>query len=56
MKPEIRQFDTPEKLLAFYHERLSDADFQKLVKLAEQLQRSSKANTNNLHGPKSATG
>lgn len=40
-KPEITRFESIEELLASYREGLSDADFQTLVKLAEQLQRSS---------------
>ena len=39
-KPEVRRFETPEHLLASYRKELPEADFQKLVRLAEQLQRS----------------
>jgi hypothetical protein len=41
-KPEVRQFETPEQLLAFYRQELSDEDLQRLIKLAEQLQRSAR--------------
>ncbi len=33
IKPEIRRFETPEELLAFYREKFSDADMQTLMKL-----------------------
>ena len=41
-KPEVRRFETPEQLLASYRKELPEADFQKLVRLAEQLQRSAR--------------
>jgi hypothetical protein len=55
-KPEIRQLNTPEELLAFYHEGLSEADYQKLVSLAEQLERSARRRAGSLPLPKAATG
>lgn len=42
IKPEIRQYETPEEILAHYREGLSDADLQTLVELAEQMQRSAR--------------
>lgn len=39
VRPEIRQFETPEELLAFYRKELPDEDFQTLVKLAERRER-----------------
>lgn len=53
-KPEIRQFETPEELLASYREELSEADLQKLIKLAEQLQRSARQSTGRIKPCKSA--
>ena len=41
-KPEISQFETPEEILEYYRKDLPQADLEKLVKLAEQLQRSAR--------------
>jgi hypothetical protein len=53
-KPMIRQFETPEQLLASYRKELPEADFQKLVKLAEQLERSARLSTGETQSRKSA--
>lgn len=43
IKPEIRQFETPEEILEYYRkDDLPQADLEKLVKLAEQLQQSAR--------------
>ena len=55
-KPEIRQFDAPEQLLASYRKDLPEADFQKLVTLAEQLQRSARRSAGSTQLRKSARG
>jgi hypothetical protein len=53
-KPEIRHFDKIEELLAYYREGLSETDFQKLMKLAEQLNRSARRSPGSLPVRKSA--
>lgn len=44
IKPEVRRFETAEELLASYKEGMPNAEFQKLARLAEQLQRSTRRN------------
>lgn len=55
-KPEIRQFETPESLLEHYRKELSEADLQKLIKLAEQLQRSGRRSAGRSQSRKLASG
>ena len=44
IKPEVRRFENAEELLASYKEGMPDAEYQKLVRLAEQLQHSTRRN------------
>jgi hypothetical protein len=53
-KPRVRQFETPEQLLATYRKELPAADVQKLVELAERLQRSAKQSAGETQLRKSA--
>ena len=55
-KPEIRQFETPEQLLTFYREGLPEADLQRLVRLAEQLQRTERRSVGDTRLRKSLRG
>ena len=54
--PVVTQFETPEDLLAFYRENLSEADFETLVRLAEQMQRSARRDPGRVASRKSARG
>jgi hypothetical protein len=56
IKPVVRQFETPDELLAAYRKELSEADFQKLVRLAEQLQRTARQSIGKTQSRKSARG
>ena len=39
-RPELRQFDTAEEMLAFYRPRASSAELEKLEKLADKMRNS----------------
>lgn len=53
-KPEVRRFETPEQLLASYCKQLPQVEFQKLIRVAEQLQLSAREIASKTQSRKSA--